>query len=260
MSCRVRNSLRLCQRDKVAIEILYTYPKYQVPKNESYIHLPMADQPSKLFEDKNNTNEAKEQKKSSDSQNQSTTDFSKHAHKEPEELLVWDAPNRVFDPKSAQWFLGLFAAGLVAIIVFAIFREILLILVVAAFIFVYYALARVEPLDIEHRVLTIGIEVGGRLYSWEDLKSFWIEQETRPALLKVETKLLMPHSLELLLPEDTPAEDLQELTQLLSQYLPVEEKPHSQTGAMADHALLSLSNFVPKREKFQHWIEEKLIK
>src|SRR5690606_34956283 len=73
-----------------------------------------------------------------------------------EELLVWDSPSRMFDPKSAQWFLSLFAIALVFIAIFAIIREFWLILLTAAIVFVYYALHRVEPREIEHRVLTTG--------------------------------------------------------------------------------------------------------
>lgn len=183
-----------------------------------------------------------------------------NAHKEAEELLIWDAPNRIYDPKSTQWFLGLFAAGLVSIVILAVLREIWLILVVAAFVFVYYALARVEPSDIVHRVLSTGIEIGGRLYLWEDLKSFWIAKDENPAQLKIETKLILPHSLELLLPDDTDEDEMDELKRLLSQYLPVEAKPHSQAGEMVDSALLSITKFVPQRQRVQSWLERKILK
>lgn len=177
---------------------------------------------------------------------------------DPVELLVWEAPNRQFDPKTPQWFLGLFAIGLVSIILFAILREVWLILLSAAIVFVYYALHRVEPSEIEHRILSTGVEVGGRLYSWEDLESFWILNQKDPATLRLETKLFFPHVLELLLPEETPDEDIEELKELLKKYLPQVEKPHSEAGHMADQAILSASGVVPYRQKLTNWLERKL--
>jgi hypothetical protein len=175
-----------------------------------------------------------------------------------EELLVWDAPNRIFDPKSAQWFLSLFAIGLVLIIFFAFIREFWLILLTAAIVFVYYALHRVEPAEIEHRVLTTGVEVGGRMYAWEDLKSFWIINNVEPAILRVETKLFLPHVLELVLPDETPQEDLDELKQLIMGYIPAIEKPHSEAGNMADDAIMTAYRVIPFKGRMTGWLGSRL--
>ena len=175
-----------------------------------------------------------------------------------EELLVWDAPNRIFDPKSAQWFLSLFAIGLVLIIGFAIIREFWLILLTAAIVFVYYALHRVEPAEIEHRILTTGVEVGGRMYAWEDLKSFWINDSIDPAILRIETKLLLPHVLDLVLPEETPEQDLKELKQLLIGYIPAIEKPHTEAGSLADQAIMTVYSIIPFKGRMTNWLESRL--
>lgn len=175
-----------------------------------------------------------------------------------EELLVWDAPNRIFDPKSAQWFLSLFAISLLLIIAFALIREVWLILLTASIVFVYYALHRVEPAEIEHRILSVGVEVGGRMYAWEDLKSFWIIDETNPAILRVETKLFLPHVLELILPEETPSEDLAELKQLISGFIPAIAKPHAEVGNMADQTIMTVYRVIPFRGKLAGWLENRL--
>lgn len=189
----------------------------------------------------------------------SQADKQKVAKNNPaEELLVWDSPSRMFDPKSAQWFLSLFAIALVFITIFAIIREFWLILLTASIVFVYYALHRVEPLEIEHRVLTTGVEVGGRMYAWEDLKSFWISEKTDPAMLRIETKLFIPHVLELILPEETPAEDLAELKKLMSEYIPAIEKAHSDAGNMADDVIMSSYRLIPFRGKMVHWLSGRL--
>ena len=171
-----------------------------------------------------------------------------------EELLVWDAPNRIFDPKSAQWYLSLFAIGLILIIIFALFKEFWLILITASIVFVYYALHRVEPAEIEHRVLSTGVEVGGRMYAWEDRKSFWIINTADPAILRVETKLFLPHVLELVLPDETPQDDLQKLKQLITTYIPAIEKPHAEVGNMADDVIMSAYRVIPFKGRMTGWL------
>jgi len=190
---------------------------------------------------------------------QNANTASKSSKNKPVELLVWDAPNRKFDPKSPQWFLGLFALGLFGVLIFAIFREILLVLLVVSGVFVAYALAKVEPDDIEHRVFNTGIQIGDKFYSWdEDLKSFWIQRSKGQSELQLETKLFFPHTLELLLPEETPEEDLDELQELLIAYLPEKERDASEMGSFADNAILSISDKLPFRQKMLGWIEKRI--
>jgi hypothetical protein len=172
----------------------------------------------------------------------------------PVELASWTSPSRMYDPKSPSWFLGLFAIGLIAIVILAILKEFWLILVVAASIFVYYALAKVEPDVVEHRILTTGIETGGRLYDWVDMLSFWISHNNGVQLLRVDTKLFFPHSLELLLPQDAETE---ELADLLIQYLPEVEKSPSQAGSVADQAIMSVFQVMPFRDKMLSWWQKR---
>lgn len=174
------------------------------------------------------------------------------------EFLQWSSPSRLYDAKSPQWFLGVFFLGLILIIAFAILQEIWLALFVAAAVFVFYALARVKPTDVDHRILSKGVETAGRLYEWKDLKSFWIYTSKGATILRLDTKLYFPHVLELLLPEHTPQDDLEELEQLIVEYIPLLEKPVSEAGAMADTAILSVANKLPGQSKMLKWLAKNL--
>jgi hypothetical protein len=171
----------------------------------------------------------------------------------PVELLSWSSDSRVYDPKSPQWFLGLFALGIVGVIGFAVLREVTLILVVIAIIFVYYALARVEPVEVEHTILNTGVKSGGRMYLWRELRSFWIYEHQRgdTSIVRLDTSLHFPHTLELLLSDVSP----EAVEEILLQYLPQQEKALSESGAMADQALLSVANKLPYRDKLLGWVE-----
>lgn len=169
----------------------------------------------------------------------------------PIELLAWSSATRVYDPKTPQWYLGLFAIGVIGVVAFAIIQEPMLILLTAALVFVYYAMARVEPQEADHIILSTGIKSAGRMYLWSELKSFWVYQERGANIVRIDTKMHFPHALELLLAEVEPkaAEDA------LVKFLPEVEKAPSEAGAMADHALVSVANKIPFRRQMLHWIE-----
>ena len=179
----------------------------------------------------------------------------REGYTKPVELLSWEAPNRIYDPKSASWFLGVFVIALVLVILFALMREILLILLVAAGLFVLYALKRTEPPIIEHRLLNVGVEIGGRLYPWKDLHSFWLSAPSGIATLRLDTKLHFPHMLELFTPEDLSQEDLEKI---LLKYLPLQQKPHSEMSGFADTAILTVANALPFRDRILGWWEKRL--
>jgi hypothetical protein len=170
------------------------------------------------------------------------------------ELLSWVAPTRVYDRKPATWFLGLFAAGLVAIVVLAFLKEIWFILLVAATIFVYYAMARVQPTEIEHRILTTGVETGGRLYPWKDLTGFSLVNNRGVGTIIIATKLYFPHALELLLTDIS----YFDVEKALLKYLPQKEQVSSNSGSMADQALVSVANALPGRDRLLSWLQKKI--
>ncbi len=174
------------------------------------------------------------------------------------EFLSWSSPSRLYDAKSPQWFLGIFFLGLILMIGLAIVQEIWLALFVAAAVFVFYALARVQPAEVDHSILSKGIETAGRLYEWKDLKSFWIYKHKGATILRLDTRLYFPHVLELLLPHETPADDIEELEDLISEYIPLQEKPISEAGDMADTAILSIANKLPGQGKMLSWLAKNL--
>lgn len=169
----------------------------------------------------------------------------------PAELLSWTSESRLYDPKSPQWFLGLFAIGLLGVIVLAIFQEVILILLIAAAIFVYYALARVRPAEVEHAIFTTGIKSAGRMYGWKELRSFWMYGHAGATILRLDTKMYFPHTVELLLPIGSE----EQIKETVARFLPLQEKAVSEVGAMADHALISVANKIPYRDKLAGWVD-----
>jgi hypothetical protein len=174
-----------------------------------------------------------------------------YAPVQPVELLSWSSDSRVFSQKSPQWFLGLFAVALVGVILLAVIQEFMLILVVVALVFVYYALARVEPAEVEHSIYNSGVKTAGRMYTWKELRSFWIYSKIGQTILRLDTKMHFAHTVEILL-ADTPR---QEVEKLLQQHLPEQEKAVSETGALADNTFISIANRMPYKDKLLNFVE-----
>jgi hypothetical protein len=169
----------------------------------------------------------------------------------PIQLTSWISDSRVFDPKSPQWFLGLFIIGVFTVIALAVIREVMLILLVAAAIFVYYALARVRPIEVEHIIFNTGIKTGGRMYAWKEMTSFWFYQKLGTDILRLDTKFHFPNTIEILVQD----EQVDEIKTILQRYLPMMEKPPSEIASMADNAFVTIAQKIPYQRKIINWVE-----
>jgi hypothetical protein len=138
---------------------------------------------------------------------------------EYEEVVVWDAPEYHYTEKTADWYwvLGIIAAALV--IIFIVFNNILLAILVALAAFVIGLYAHRKPEIVHHELQLRGVLVGDSFYEYHSLDSFWIENDpVSPKIILKSKKLLMPYII-------IPAEDvsLNELHDYLIRRLPAVE-------------------------------------
>jgi hypothetical protein len=95
------------------------------------------------------------------------------------------------------------------------------------------------------------------MFLWKELRSFWIYRQKDPAILRVDTTLHFPHTLEILLEEMSDGE-IEGVEKVLLRYLSEQEKPVAEAEDMADHALESIANKIPYSEKIMGWMEKKI--
>lgn len=120
----------------------------------------------------------------------------------PEEaktLFSWKAPVRPFKKRSREYFTTLAAIVFLIGVILFFLKEWFLIGVVAALMFVTWVLATVPPEEEEHLVTNKGLRVHGRFYPWEWLQQFWFVTKLSERLLMVQTKLVAPRRLMLVL-------------------------------------------------------------
>lgn len=101
--------------------------------------------------------------------------------------IAWESPAFAYYEKSWLWMGGAVLVGLIFLGIFFYLQDYSAMAVVVAGTTVFLQQARKKPEDVQYAVDTDGIKVGERLYSWTELKSFWLIDEEHGGHLYLET-------------------------------------------------------------------------
>lgn len=145
----------------------------------------------------------------------------KEAPKEIKTVLVWKSPSRPFRKAGREMFTTIGAMVFLVALILLFAKEILLIGVILAMFFVYYVLNTVPPEDVEHRIMTNGVESAGHAYTFDELRDFWFVEKYGHKVLCISTKLKFPGRLIILLSGESEAK----IKELLLRDLTFREKP-----------------------------------
>jgi len=140
--------------------------------------------------------------------------------KQSEVLYSWDAKEYVQHERSISWYWWAAAIALVVIVYAIAIRQWTLIAVVLVVGVVIYLMGRTEPRTFTHELLDTGIKIGGRLYPYTTLQSFWLVIEGRVRELKV----LQSGKLKPLLSLQLDNAEVEQVRGVLSKFLPEEEE------------------------------------
>lgn len=102
-------------------------------------------------------------------------------------LFSWRGPARPFKARKDKQFMTVpvVIAGLLTLILITA-GEWLLIAGVVAVVFVYYVWSTVPPQEMEYRITTRGMRMGGRLTEWWQLSRWWWSEKWGTKLLNIE--------------------------------------------------------------------------
>ncbi len=95
----------------------------------------------------------------------------------PEVLLEWQAHEYEHAPKGHSWFLWGSVAAAALIIIGALTRNYFFILFIAVAAIVVYLYAKRPPKEIYCAITSRGVQIGRRMFEFENLNSFWIFYE-----------------------------------------------------------------------------------
>lgn len=131
------------------------------------------------------------------------------------DLFVWKSlshPERTY-PKGA--FTTIATIALLLSIIFAFFQEWFLILLAWATVFLLYALSKVMPHEVEHRITTQGIISMGHTYLWSELGPFWFSDKSDHRMLHIAYRNVFGQLVFLVNKDEEPI-----IRDTLAQYLP----------------------------------------
>lgn len=114
--------------------------------------------------------------------------------KQPFENIEWEAPEYEFVEKNADWFWVVGIVTITLVVLSYLFSNFLLAVfsILAGFTVVMYGARR--PRIVEFSITRRGIQIGDKIYLYDSLKSFWVDDNQYRQILILESeKVIMPH-------------------------------------------------------------------
>ncbi len=133
--------------------------------------------------------------------------------------LSWTAPSRPFRKKDRSYYTTIAIIVILLALILLLAKEILLIGAILAAAFVAYVLAFVPPDDVEYKISSQGVTIGGHFYFWNHLDSFWFAEKEGQRILHILTHLKFPGELMLVLG----GQDEEEIKKVVARFLPFHE-------------------------------------
>lgn len=101
-------------------------------------------------------------------------------------VIKWEADERVFEPKSKDWYIKLSAVAVFIVVISALTGNFGLIFAVIALILFVYALNTMPPKKVTHEITNKGIKSQGLLIPWRNIVGFWITIRGTFTLINIE--------------------------------------------------------------------------
>lgn len=139
----------------------------------------------------------------------------------PQTIFSWEAPVRAYKKTTfgiLRFYIAL--ALLLSLIVF-FFDEKILVLPIWSIMFLFYVLTITPPHNVENKITRFGIETAENTYRWENLSSFYFLKKFDYFTLVI---VGQPYPFHLYLVVEK-ADDVEKITQILSEHLIFQEKP-----------------------------------
>lgn len=139
-------------------------------------------------------------------------------------LLKWSAPSRPYRRTAKRELSVPMVIAILIGLILLVAGEWMLIAVVAALVFAYYAWTMVPAEMAEYAITTRGVKAVGKMYEWQQLTRWWMEDKWEHKLLVLEApiqtmgRVIMPLG-------DTKAEKIEEIMERML----LREKPAETT-------------------------------
>lgn len=138
-----------------------------------------------------------------------------------EDKIAWSAKEYEYRKRSPDWFWAVGLVGLALAVVAIVLNNVLLGVLIAISTFALIISAVKKPEVVDFEINKRGVSVGGKLYLYDSLESFYVIQEAEnPKLLLKSEKVMMPL---ITIPISGVGVKLQEIVDYLGNHLAEEE-------------------------------------
>lgn len=125
-------------------------------------------------------------------------------------LFEWEVQERIFKEKSREFYRRLAVIVIFFSLLAVIIKDIPLVLILGLSFFAVYVFHTIPPRKVVHKITDRGIDYASDyLYTWDELKNYWIEEKDGYKLLISDTVNPLPGRITLLLNPDVNIKNLQ---------------------------------------------------
>lgn len=107
-------------------------------------------------------------------------------------LFEWTAPERPYQERNKDFWITAVAILVLVSVILIFINEFLLVMALAAVLFLYYALATVPPREVSYKITNRGIYFGEVHYPWNFLERFWFKKSLSTATVNFGTMIKFP--------------------------------------------------------------------
>jgi hypothetical protein len=101
-------------------------------------------------------------------------------------VYSWKAPERIFEPKSKNWYVSLGTVAMVIIVISALTANFGLIFAIIALILFIYALNTIPPKMVTYEITNKGMKVHNSLFTWRNILGFWVLERGKHVIINME--------------------------------------------------------------------------
>ena len=131
-------------------------------------------------------------------------------------IFEWRTESRSFVQRRKSWFIMIAFIAMLFIMLFAIMGQLLVILMICAFLLMVYAISAIPADEVNHKITTSGVYYIDRVYKWKELDKFWFTQKDTGLMLNINSKIKIPAQLILKI---NSYRDKEFITSILDEYL-----------------------------------------
>lgn len=101
-------------------------------------------------------------------------------------IYKWKAPERIYEPKSQQWYTTVALITVVIVAYSALTGNYLLIMALIILLVLLYAMNTFPPKIVEHDITNKGISTFDKIFVWNKIESFWVSRRSKQYVVNID--------------------------------------------------------------------------